>query len=410
MAKTSIKESISPSIKTDQSLVFASTFLSKLCLLSTLIRSQSQLMHSPLNFIPCHPGSRILAGLTWVSPNASFDQLDRNVQERWTGPRAEKPIVPFDSLQYPDWYAREKHWHPWVPHHQNGLWWRQLTHDHMFQSLDDEAGAKQDLSVMVKILQSIYRHIQPEGPRPDNAYSIQDLNLGIPHQRKHACRFMLSASGYIRWLQAHRPDDMKRCFREHLTSWDMEHILGWRLDLPGGVGVVLDLTRDQREMNIGLYLQHNIPVYYPWTFSAAIDSALHQLSPSYLLSSDYGHKTLTIPSPDVDFFFQPLLPSKRGLAVTAPKLPPLTHQILDFQGWIPRSISGKAAQNCFRLFYFEEDLMDKGSTQSYIRIYHRFRAHNPELKQLAMDICIRERWKFRHAPPPVAFMTWPPRN
>ncbi|KAG1812319.1 hypothetical protein EV424DRAFT_1349355 [Suillus variegatus] len=36
---------------------------------------------------------------------------------------------------------------------------------------------------------------------------------------------------------------------------------------------------------------------------------------------------------------KPLLPSKRGLAVTAQKLPPLAHQVLDFQDWIPRSIS-----------------------------------------------------------------------
>jgi hypothetical protein len=349
----------------------------------------------------------VLAGLTWVSPNASLDWLDLNALERWTGPRAEKPVVPFDSLQYPDWYAREKHWHPWVPHKQDGLWWHQLMHDNAFLPLDDEAGAKDDLLCMVKILGAIYRHIQPEGPRPDNAYRVDDLNLSLLHPWDHACRFMLSASGYIRWLKAHRPDDMVRCLEGRLTSQDVERMQDWRLDQPGGVGVILDLTRDRREMNMGLYLRHHIPVYYPWNLSAAADSAFYRLSPSYLLSQDAYPETSSIPSPNVDFFFQPMSPGRRGSAVTAPKLPPLTHQVLDFQGWIPRSISGKAARGCFQSFYFEEYLLDGDLTQSYLRIYHRFRP-NVTLKPARLapdssDICIRERWKFDHAPPAGQF-------
>ncbi|KAG2087060.1 hypothetical protein BD769DRAFT_1680931 [Suillus cothurnatus] len=359
-------------------------------------------MHSQLNITHRHAGSRELAGLTWVSPNASLDRLDLKALERWTGPRAEKPIVPFDSLQYPDWYAQEKHWHPWVPHNRDELWWHQLTRDNTFRPLDDEVGAKQELLTMVKILDLIYRHIRPKGPRPDNAYLINHLDLGLPHPQAHARRFMLSASGYIRWLKAHRPDDMNKCLKEHLTSQDVERMLTWELDQPGGVGVILDLTRDRREMNIGLYLRHNIPVYYPWTLSAAADSALYRLSPSYLLSPD--DETSSILSPNVDFFFQPQLPGHRGLAVTAPKLPPLTHQVLDFQGWIPRPISGKARQRCFQLFYFEDQLSDSGLTRSYHRIYHRFRL-NVSLKpeNLAIDVCVREKWKFDYAPPAGQF-------
>ncbi|KAG2335615.1 hypothetical protein BDR05DRAFT_344298 [Suillus weaverae] len=357
------------------------------------------------NIAPRRAGSRVLAGLTWVSPNASLDRLDLNALERWTGPMAEKPVVPFDSLQYPDWYAREKHWHPWVPRDQDKSWWHRLPYDNIFRPVDDEVGAKQELLTMVKILGLIYRHIRPEGPRPDNAYLINDLNLSLPHPQDHARKFMLSAGGYIRWLKAHRQNDIDKCLKEHLTSQDVERMLAWRLDQPGGVGVILDLTRDQREMNIGLYLQHDIPIYYPWTLSAAADSALYRLSPSYLLSMD--GETSSIPSPNIDFFFQPLLPGRRGLAVTAPKLPPLTHQVLDFQGWIPRSISGKARRRCFQLFYFEEHLLDEGLTQSYLRIYHRFRPNvSPKPEDFAtdsMDVCIRERWKFGYAPPAGQF-------
>lgn len=361
-------------------------------------------MQAQLNIAPSHPDSRVFSGLMWVSPNASLDRLDFNALERWTGPRAENPVVLFDSLQYPDWYAQEKHWHPWVPHKQDGLWWHQIMPDSTFLPLDDEARAKEDLLGMVKILGVVYRHIRPEGPRPDNAYGIDNINLSLPHTRDHACRFMLSASGYIRWLKAHRPGDMARC----LTSRDVELMQAWRLDQPGGVGVILDLTRDKREMNIGLYLQYNIPVYYPWTLSADTDGAFNHLSPSYLLSLDnYQEKSFSIPPKNFDVFFQPMLPGQRGLAVTAQKLPPLTHQVLDFQGWIPRSISGKAARSCFQLFYFEESLVDVGVAQSYLRIYHRFRP-NVTLKPAHLtldpsDVCIRERWKFNHAPPAGQF-------
>ncbi|KAG1788282.1 hypothetical protein EV424DRAFT_1356202 [Suillus variegatus] len=362
-------------------------------------------MHAQLNIIPRQPASRTTAGLTWVSPNASLDRLDLlNALERWTGPSAEKPVIPFDSLRYPDWYAREKHWHPWIPRYQDGLWWHQLAPDHTFRPLNDEVGAKQELSAMVKILGIIYKHIQPEGPRPDNAYLLQDLNLTLPHQQDHARRFMLSVSGYIRWLQAHRPYDVDGCLKKYLTSQDAERMLTWGLDQPGGVGVLLDLTRDQREMNIGLYLRHGIPVYYPWTLSAAADSALWGLSPSHLLSLDDDRETFSDTSPDVDFFFQPLLPGKRGLAVAASKLPPLTHQVVDFQGWTPRSVTRKVGQRCFQLFYFEELLADEGQTQTHLRIFHRFRPHvSPSPEHLATDVCVRERWKFDHAPPAGQF-------
>ncbi|KAG1860077.1 hypothetical protein F4604DRAFT_1684455 [Suillus subluteus] len=147
-----------------------------------------------------HAGSYMLAGLTWVSPNASLNQFDLNALECWTGPMAEKPVVSFDSLQYLDC---------------------------------------------------------------------------LPHPLENAYRFMLSASGYIQWLKAHHQNDIDKCLKECLTFQDVEHMLAWRLDQPGGVGIILDLTRDQREMNIRLYLQHNILVYYPWTLSAAGNSALY---------------------------------------------------------------------------------------------------------------------------------------
>jgi hypothetical protein len=255
---------------------------------------------------------------------------------------------------------------------------------------------------MVKILGIIYKNIRPEGPRPDNAYIMHDLDLSLPHEQDHACRFMLSASGYIRWLKAHRPYDVDGCLKEYLTSQDVERMLAWGLDRPGGVGVILDLTRDQREMNIRLYLRHGIPVYYPWTWSAAADSALCGLSPSRLLSPD--SETFSDPFPEIDFFFQPVLPGKRDLSIAAKKLPSLTHQILDFQGWTPRSVSRKIGRRCFPLFYFEEHLVDEGQTQTYLRIFHRFRPHvSPSPEQVITDIYVRERWKFDHAPPAGQF-------
>ncbi|KAG2057230.1 hypothetical protein BDR06DRAFT_1005275 [Suillus hirtellus] len=188
---------------------------------------------------------------------------------------------------------------------------------------------------MVNILGVIYKHIQLKGLRPDNTYLLQDLNLGLPHQQDHAHRFMLSVSGYIRWLKAHHLYDVDGCLKKYLTSQDVEHMLTWGLDQPGGVGVLLDLTQDQREMNISLYLRHSILVYYPWTLSAATDSALWGLSPSHLLSLDDDCETFSDTSPDIDFFFQPLLPGKMGLAVAASKQPPFIHQMVDFQGWMP---------------------------------------------------------------------------
>lgn len=136
---------------------------------------------------------------------------------------------------------------------------------------------------------------------------------------------------------------------------------------------------DMTNCRAGLYpgLRLNIPVYYPWTSSAAADSTLYHLSPTYLSSLGDSHEIPSIPSSNVDFFFQPLLPGQRALAVTAPKLPALTHQVLDFQGWKPRSITRNAARRCFQLFYFEEHL-EESLTPPYLRVYHRFKSNNTQ--------------------------------
>ncbi|KAG2126331.1 uncharacterized protein EDB93DRAFT_1109699 [Suillus bovinus] len=346
---------------------------------------------------------RVLAGLTWVSPNASLDRLDLNALHRWTGPRAERPVVMFDSMQSPDWYARTKHWHPWIPHNLAGFRWHP-GHGAPSLSWDDEAGAKQDLVLLVKILGAIYRDLRPEGPKPDNAYRISDLDISLPQSQDQARNFMLSTSGYIRWLLAHRYDDVVECMKARLTSQDLERMQAWRLDLPGGVGVILDLVRDRREMNIGLYVRHGIPVYYPWTVSAVDDPTLYCLSPSYLLSQPHKLET-SLPAPGVDFFFQPLIPGQQGSAMIAQKLPPLQHKVVDFEGWLPRSISKKTARLCFQSFYFEERWDQAQSGR--LRIYHRFRLNANSKPRAAepdvRDDYIRERWKFCHAPPSGQF-------
>lgn len=46
--------------------------------------------------------------------------------------------------------------------------------DSTFLLLDDKIRAKEDLFNIVKILDVIYHHIWPKGPRSDNAY-IEDI-------------------------------------------------------------------------------------------------------------------------------------------------------------------------------------------------------------------------------------------
>lgn len=77
---------------------------------------------------------------------------------------------------------------------------------------------------MVNILGSIYGHIQSEGPRPENMYLIKDLNPSLSGSRDHDCRFILSTSGYIKWLRAHHLDDMTKSLKEHLSSKNMEYM------------------------------------------------------------------------------------------------------------------------------------------------------------------------------------------
>ncbi|KAJ8584372.1 hypothetical protein M405DRAFT_866276 [Rhizopogon salebrosus TDB-379] len=349
-----------------------------------------------------HPHIHVdTTGMTWVSPNACLDHLDYSAISRWTGPRAETPRKTFDSMQYPDWYCQEKHWHPWIPQVFPGLWWHPVNGDTSVPLRDNEE-ARKDLLAMKQIMRIIDRHLRPEGPKPENPYRLEDLDLSLPESRDQARRFLLSTCGYIRWLQAHRHDEVVRC----LDAANLDRLCSWGLYQPGGIGVILDLVRDKREMNVWLYIQHDVPVYYPWTTAAATDATLYGLSPEFLLSQTHYLATYASSSRQ-DFVFQPELSPQLGSTITSQHLSPVTHKAVDFYGWLPRSLSRRAAKCCFQSFYFQEHISDTNLVQSqpqHLRIYYRCRlnapATSPRVYPDSVDVYIRETWKFQCAPPP----------
>ena len=224
-------------------------------------------------------------------------------------------------------------------------------------------------------------------------------------------------------------------------SWWTTVIVTWEKNLSDGAvsiissllstvkvkrGVTCNLERDWSTINLPLYIQHSVPLFYLWNFEARADNHFSRLNPALNLTYwAVRQGTALSLAPDIEeedlnkiarqaiklnHFFQEAFTYR---SVNDPSiLPTYTFFIIDFKGWKCRLIKydKTTLTSLAKLYYYgvlHED--DDGSYKTIV--FWRWRKHEPKDDYLRCQFkvslpseehagTIRELYKFDYRPRP----------
>jgi len=198
-------------------------------------------------------------------------------------------------------------------------------------------------------------------------------------------RGFLELLGAIRWIVAWDGDiDANLGYVTKDAPNLKTKVEEWALRRPGGRGVLVDLERDWREVNIALYVDHGIPVHYLWTPDLQLDPRFRSLSPIFLGASIKGFNR---PLPDwVERFSQPLVTTHSADQFLQLYYPPravsklssgpsgvkMETVVVDFEGWKARSMNFKNdIKEYMRVLWYDEESGKSNGQPWSQRTFHR---------------------------------------
>lgn len=224
-------------------------------------------------------------------------------------------------------------------------------------------------------------------------------------------------------------------------SWWTTVIISWEANLPdsavsiitsllstvkGKRGIICDLKRDWSVINIPLYMQHDIPFFYLWTFDARADNRFSHLNPALNLTYwAVRQGTALSLAPDIkeediskvacqairlDHFFQEAFTYRSFDDLVI--LPTYTLFIIDFKGWKRRPLQYNEASLSSLIRFYYYNILDEDSDDRYrTAIFWRWRKREPKDEYLKHQYkaslpsedqagTIQELYKFDYTPRP----------
>ena len=208
----------------------------------------------------------------------------------------------------PDWYRRDTHWRAWIPIPMPASWFdircggvcsdtqQESVGDRVVFHPDFKLAVLQDLRDASQILSRWHSRLRESlewrAPGvllpPSSADDVLDGSFASSSaMAQHLAtvqRHFLELLGALRWLMSIDDDmsanlsfvtkDLRMDIQQRLIEWDLPQAYGR--------GVLVDLSRDWREINIPLYIDNGIPVHYMWTPALQADPRFRSLSPTAL--------------------------------------------------------------------------------------------------------------------------------
>ncbi|PPQ97536.1 hypothetical protein CVT26_002412 [Gymnopilus dilepis] len=349
--------------------------------------------------------NREIGGKTWVTIGGDLDKLPSYItgrpipSEDSVAPGGDKAfrgrLRPMKDVHFPDWYEPPFHWRafwPTDPTKSGRL--RKLFLDGSDVPIDpayslntitprlDVKDIYKDLySRINRIVEDAGGKIIPNMPR-DLWPSRNPWDLDRPFESVAAMQkaasdvklLLLEGIAWVRWLHAVLP----RIHKHRLfLSTEEDYLEICLLDLPSR-GVVCNLAKDWREINIGFWLSSNVPVYYPWRLEERVQARFAKLSPILLsIYSSEEHVALDDIDPkgnyeevarqstEYDDFFQLKDPGYESLYETFEMGPSTEFYVVDFEGWGRRALLASLEISAYRNalhFQIESDGFDNSVT------------------------------------------------
>jgi len=344
-------------------------------------------------------------------------------------------------------YDRQTHWRAWIPIGSPECWYAMdpgmmggvTNGDHHDVDEHFQHVIAKDLSdahcLMLAFVTRQREDDRKKTPQPIPLPSSPDItrlssafnsNAELVQFLTCVQRGFLEILGAIRWLDA--LDDEADGILGWVTlsvGFDAaKRLEDWMIFQPGGRGVLVDLLRDWREINIALYLEHAVPIHYAWSQTLHNDARFRSLSPLSLdaspedvLSGSLPGWALSEPTePHLttfasDQFLQlrhPLNTAVEILKQSATGLK-MTNSVVDFEGWKARDVFEQDKHRYLSELWYTERIVQNrvGQAQSR-RVFHRYRPivdrwdhynyiNAPKLENHGL---IRELYKFSYCPPP----------
>lgn len=207
-------------------------------------------------------------------------------------------ILPIDSARDPDWYREDEQWAAWTPTSfllKQKPWYDQLeTAVPVEERIDGWSMAEHQRQVCKTDLtgvQSCIRFIVEFDERlPCQAkippfFPLDRLAKVYPTQKMvqinaaKAKRSILHALAFLSWWTT-----VIVTWEKNLSDGAVSIISSLLSTVKGKRGVICDLERDWSTINLPLYIQHGIPLFYLWNFEARADNRFSRLNPALNLT------------------------------------------------------------------------------------------------------------------------------
>ncbi|KII82884.1 hypothetical protein PLICRDRAFT_33190 [Plicaturopsis crispa FD-325 SS-3] len=323
-----------------------------------------------------------------------------------------------------DWHRRDQPWRAFIPTTSptpQAAWW--LSYGTIAPVVPQVAGDRQPRPVPYAFSQGLRRQVANDFADVESAILLVAAQANMPvckttrvpvHTPARyagaldaswltkadaaqawgtARRLMCDALGWLNWASA-LWDSSESSLQHHVVDKFTQTCERFGVGMTQYRGVLVDLTRDWRDINIEFLVRHDVPIVYPWTDSESSNPRFGRMSPQWLQaltrhlppSSSDPMPPLSFHRPKVakdlndsgalhpltfDRFFQVVVRSPQPGRPGSNNVPrSLTHWCIDFEEWGLRPLDTRTVQQAYRLRYFYRDFHDQST---HLRIYYRHR-------------------------------------
>jgi hypothetical protein len=236
-------------------------------------------------------------------------------------------------------------------------------------------------------------------------------------------RYFLELLGGFRWLMS-IDDDLEANLSFVAADLGLDissRMIDWDLPQSYGRGVLIDLLRDWREINIPHYVENGVPVHYMWNPTLQADPRFRSLSPTALdihcpdasMAWAFDSTASPITTHFADQFLQLRYPVEIPVEKTKAQNK-MDSYVVDFEGWKARPTTNSQRQRYLKDMWYVEVAGQPRSKRIFFRnrprrnYYDNYNYLNaPAEESLTV---IREIWKFSCCPPPFYRYTPPLAN
>ncbi|KAJ7115758.1 hypothetical protein C8R44DRAFT_553211, partial [Mycena epipterygia] len=206
-------------------------------------------------------------------------------------------FVKMEWSRFADWFNLDKDWMAWIPvldePGESGSWYfstfskvsvGRADFDNYIIPSELQETIATDLKIGWNCLQAIKhsplfpaRAPHPTEFRYDSLNFAKDSEQEVLAELMRAAWKMLEYLGFINWWT--RTQEGWQYVTDHNCHDDIDH---FQLSRFSRRGVILNLARDWKGINLPMLLEHDVPVFYPWTQREECHARFGRLAPTLL--------------------------------------------------------------------------------------------------------------------------------